>query len=106
MKLEGKEYKLFYSVGAHIAFDNWVVANPKASFVDGIVQKFIIMINAYNMAHGEKQTPPKKEELMNLPNRVLEDIYKAVDEQEKIDTAVTVEAEPVKKGKNAKSPTS
>ena len=100
--INGKEYGLFYSVGAHIAFDNWVIAHPKASLTEGIIQKFICMVNAYNMVHKTKIEPPKKDEVLNLPNRVLEEIFQAVDAQEKKDTEITIEAEP-KKGKNAKT---
>ena len=100
--INGKEYGLFYSVGAHIAYDNWVIANPKASMTEGIIQRFICMVNAYNMEHGKKNAPPTRQEILSLPNRMLEEIYKAVEEQEKVDTETTVIAEP-KKGKNAKT---
>lgn len=103
MEINGKEYNLFYSIGAHIAFDNWAVAHPKASFTEGVMMKFRMMVTAYNDAHGIKDNePPAKEELAVLPNSMFEEIMAAVMECEKRDTERKVNAEP-KKGKNAKS---
>lgn len=102
MKIQGKEYGLFYSIGAHVAFDNWVIANPKASWTEGVLMKFGFMVMAYNSAHKIKQEPPTKEQLAMLPNSVFEELAEAVMECEKADTERKVEAEP-KKGKNARS---
>lgn len=103
MEINGKEYNLFYSIGAHVAYDNWAVANPKASFTEGIIMKFRMMVMAYNDANRIKDNdPPTKEELAILPNSIFEDIMTAVMECEKRDTERKVESEP-KKGKNAKS---
>ena len=98
--INGKEYNLFYSVGAHVAFDNWAVSHPKASFTEGIIQKFIMMCIAYNDAFHEKQETPKKEEIALFPNSVFEEIAEAVNECEKADTERKVEAE-IKNGKSA-----
>lgn len=102
MKINGKEYNLFYSIGAHVAYDSWVVQHPKASFTEGVLMKFTFMVAAYNQAHGLKQEPPTKDQLSVLPNSVFEEIFAAVTECEKADTERKVEAEPAK-GKNAKS---
>ncbi len=97
--INDKEYNLFYSIGAHIAFDNWAVQNPKSSFTEGYIQKFIFMVLAYNNANGIKDNdPPTKEELAVLPNSVFEDIVEAVLRCEKGDTERKVEAAS-KKGK-------
>lgn len=99
MKINGKEYNLYYSIGAHIAYDNWVVSNQNASYTEGVIQKFIFMILAYNNANGIKDNdPPTKEELALLPNSVFEEIMAAVMLCEKADTERKVESEP-KKGK-------
>lgn len=102
MKINGKEYELFYSIGAHVAFDNWAIAHPKASFTEGVMMKFRMMVTAYNDAHHTENEPPTKEELSVLPNSVFEEILAAVMECEKRDTERKIESEP-KKGKNAKS---
>ena len=102
MRINGKEYGLYFSIGAHVAFDNWVIQNPKASWTEGIMMKFIFMVMAYNEEHKIKQNPPKKEELSRLPNWVYEQIAIEVQAQEKADSEQKVEAEP-KKGKNARS---
>lgn len=102
MTINRKEYNLFYSIGAHIAFDNWAVLNPKSSFAEGYIQKFIFMVLAYNEVNGIKNNdPPTKEELALLPNSVFEEIMAEVLQCEKRDTERKVEAEP-KKG-NARS---
>lgn len=101
IKINGKEYNLFYSIGAHIAFDNWAVANQKASYTEGVIQKFIFMVLAYNNANGIKDNdPPEKEELATLPNSVFMEIMEAVNKCEAADTERKVEAEP-KKGRGA-----
>ena len=99
MRINGKEYNLFYSIGAHVAYDNWVITNPKASFTEGVLMKFTFMIAAYNNAHGIKQDPPTRDELAVLPNSIFEEIFQNVTACEKADTERKVEAEP-KKGKN------
>lgn len=105
MEINGKEYGLFYSIGAHVAFDNWAVSNPKASYTEGVIMKFRMMAMAYNDANGIKDNePPTKEEIAVLPNYMFEDIMAAVMECEERDTKRTVEAES-KKGKNARSTT-
>lgn len=103
MEINGKEYNLFYGIGAHVAFDNWAVTHPKASFTEGVLMKFRMMVINYNDAHHiTDNEPPTKEELSTLPNSMYEEIMNAVMECEKRDTERKVVAEP-KKGKNAKS---
>lgn len=100
MKINGKEYGLFYSIGAHIAFDNWAVNHAKSSYAEGVIQKFTCMVLAYNEVNGIKDNdPPTKEELAKLPNSVFEEIMAEVLKCEKADTERKVEAEP----KNGKS---
>lgn len=100
--INGKEYNLYYSIGAHIAYDNWVVANQKASYTEGVIQKFIFMVLAYNNANGIKDNdPPTKEELACLPNSMFEEIMAEVLRCEKADTERKIETES-KRG-NAKS---
>lgn len=101
IKINNKEYNLFYSIGAHIAFDNWAVTHQKASYTEGVIQKFIFMVLAYNNANGiTDNDPPEKEELATLPNSVFMEIMEAVNECEKADTERKVEVEP-KKGRGA-----
>lgn len=101
MKINGKEYGLYYSIGAHIAFDNWVINHPKSSYAEGVIQKFTCMVLAYNDVNGIKDNdPPKKEELAKLPNSMFEEIMAEVLRCERADTERKVEAET--KG-NAKS---
>lgn len=102
------DYKLFYSVGTHIAFDNWAVNNQKASYTEGIIMKFLLMCESYNSAvksgflEGKEQTVPKKEDIAMMPNAYFEEISKMVAACEKRDTTRQVEEEPIK-GKNGKS---
>lgn len=100
-----KETKLFYSVGTHVAFDNWAVSNEKASYTEGVIMKFLFMAEAYNAAvkkgfiEGTEQELPKKEDLAMLPNSCFEEILAMVMECEKRDTKRKVEAD-TKKGKS------
>ena len=102
MRINGKEYGMYYSIGAHVAFDNWAIQNPKASWTEGVLMKFTFMVMAHNSLHKIKQEPPTKEELSMLPNSTFEEIAAAVDACEKADSERKVEAEP-KKGKNGRS---
>lgn len=103
MIINGKEYGLFYSVGAKCAFDNWMVKNGKTKSVsESIVALALYMNEAYTKANGggEKLT---SEMLFSLPAKEYDALAVAVDEQVTADSAVTVEAEP-EKPKKAKSP--
>ena len=102
VNINGKEYGLFYSIGANIAFNNWVLEHKNACFIEGEVQKLLYMMYAYNDTHGIKDEPVSKDIIMNLPNSELAAILEAVKAQEKQDTDRKVEAEPVK-GKNTES---
>lgn len=101
MKIEinGEEYGLYYSLGAHIAFDNWAVNHPKASYAEGVMEKFQLMAAAYNSKNKIKgHDAPGKAELSEMPNYVFNEIMGAVLECEKEDSTRKVEVEP----KNAK----
>lgn len=102
MILNGKEYGLFWSVGARCVWERWVVKNQDAPIAEGYVMKALAMIDAYNAAHGTTEKI-SKQEIFSLPNRDFEALIKAVDAQEKADSAVTIEVEEEnpKKGKSA-----
>lgn len=99
MILNGKEYGLFWSVGARCVWERWVVKNQDAPIAEGYVMKALAMIDAYNMAHKTKEKITK-EEIFNLPNREFEALIKAVDAQEKADSQVSVEVEEEKPKKD------
>ena len=99
LTLNGKEYGLFWSVGARCKWDNWVVQNMKASMTEGYIMKALAMVDAYNKANGTTNKLTK-EDIYNLPNREFEALIAAVDEQEKADSVVTVEAEDEKPKKD------
>ena len=99
IEINEKEYGLYYSVWAHCEFNDWVVANGEKSYVHAIIQKAVIMSKAYCDVHGGTPLSPK--ELMGLPSYVFTELAVAVEEQEKADSARTVETKEVK-SKNAK----
>lgn len=101
VKINGKEYKLAYTIGVMVAYNNWLVAHPKASYVDGVIWRCIYMIKAYNDIHQIKDNAPKYEELMGLPGYVFNDILEEVEKVEKEGSERKVEAEPVKGKKGA-----
>ena len=102
LKLNGKEYGLYWSVGARCMWEGWVVTNQKAPVVEGYVMKALAMIDAYNKAN-KVSGKITKEEIYSLPNREFDALMKAVDAQEEEDSKVTVEAE-AEKPKKARSP--
>ena len=99
IKIGEKEYGLFYTVGVNVAFNEWVIKNPKASYIEGMIMKCIYMIKAYNDAHGLADDAPTKEQIYQMPNVVFNEILKAVEAQEAHDNERQIETEPVK-GKN------
>lgn len=101
ININGKEYGLFYSIEAHIAIDNFIIANPAASMTEGVIERAIAMNTAYNKVHKGGNVL-KKEELLALPNGIFTMLATAVEEQEKADSVISVETEKPK-GKNAKS---
>ena len=96
MKVNGKEYGLFYSVGARLDYEAWVVKHPDAPMSAAYLQQAIYMSQAYAAIHGGDALT--MEELVKLPNSAANAIIEAAREQERIDSGVTVEAE----SKNAK----
>lgn len=98
--VNGKEYGLFYSVGARCKSENYLVSNPKASIVEFKVQQVIYMAEAY----GQKNKVDQKltqAMIYNLPNADLEEILEEAEKQIEADSTKTVESEPEKNGKSA-----
>lgn len=103
MKINGKEFKMFYSTGAHCAWNNYIVLNPKIGASEATVMRAVFMHDAYNKAHDIKESNPiTKETIMNQPYSVLEELEEAIEAQVKKDSKVTVEIDETK-GKNGKS---
>lgn len=102
LTLNGKEYGLFWSIGARCKFDTWIVKNPDAPMSDGIVHRALMMNEAYVKANGggEKLT---LDMIYSLPSKDFDALVKAQEEQFNIDSAISVEAEEEKpkKAKNA-----
>lgn len=101
MIINGKEIRFLYSIGARCNYEEYCINHPKVSVTRAIVNKAIIMNRAYNDANGTTDTVSERE-ILSLPNRELEKLAVELDEQEKADSAITVEVEEVE-GKNAKS---
>lgn len=101
MVIGGKDYGLFWSIGARCKFDTWVIKNPEASMTEGIVYRTLLMNEAYvKVFGGEKLT---LEKIYNLPAKEFDALMKAQQEQLEQDSAVSVEAEE-EKPKKEKSP--
>lgn len=101
MTLNGKEYGLFYSIGARCKFDSWIVNHENASMTEGIVQRTLFMNDAYvKNFGGEKLT---LDIIYSLPAKDFDILMEAQQEQFDKDSAVTVEAEEErpKKARNA-----
>ncbi|MBQ8985878.1 MAG: hypothetical protein IJ100_01330 [Lachnospiraceae bacterium] len=97
MTINGVDYKFFWSVGAHLEYDAWLLANQNATFSEATVQQACIMSKAYNEANGIKGDGLKKSDLLKLPARVLDELLAAVNAQIKADTEITVETKQGKK---------
>lgn len=98
MKINGTEYGFFWSVGAHLEYDAWVLANQGETYSEAVVQQACIMSKAYNEANGIKGDGLKKSDLLMLPARVLDQLIDAVNAQIAADTQTTVETKQGKKG--------
>lgn len=94
--INGKEYGLFYSVGARLDYESWVVKHANAPMSAAYLQQAIFMSKAYAQLHGGDALT--MEDIVKLPNSAANQIIEAAQEQERLDSAVTVEAE----SKNAK----
>lgn len=88
--INGKEYGLFYSVGARCKFDKWLINNQQAPYTEGIIEQAILMNEAYNKANGTKDALTK-DIIYSLPARELDALSEAVDAQRTADSTVTVE---------------
>ncbi len=100
MKINGKEYGFFYSVGAVCDINDWIVKNPERSYYSAVMQKAVVMSKAYCKKHGG--TPLTLKDLIDLPAYVLLELETVLTEQEKKDSERTVEIAEDKSG-NAES---
>lgn len=105
MKINGREIGLFYSVGAHCELDDFIVQHPNISETHVRVQEAVILNHAYHLAHPEDKTAPlTTEEILSLPNAVLDNLVREVAQKELEDSGLTVETEETEDtGKNAES---
>ena len=97
ININGTEYGLFWSVGAHLEYDAWVLAHQGATYSDAIVEQACIMSKAYDEAHGIERGGFTRSDIKNLPARFLDELIDAANAQVKADTEVTVETKPGKK---------
>lgn len=95
IKINGREYGLFYSVGAHCKFDDYIVAHQDLSYTRGVIQKAIIMSEAYAQLHGGDIL--KSSDILGLPNKVFAELKAAVEKQERIDSGLEIEVEASEK---------
>lgn len=110
MTINGREVGFFYSVGAHCAYSDYIIKNPEDSVAAAVLKKAELMNEAWLEAKrdaGETDLPEAltAAELHKLPARVFIELTQILEEQEKKDCEVTVEAEEPKegKGKNGRS---
>lgn len=107
MIINGREVGLFYSVGAHCAYSEYLIKHPDESVSSAVIQKAVLMNKAWLDAQkkeGNTDLPAAltRDELYSLPMAVLNELIKEIDAQEKADSEVTVETQEPK-GKKAKS---
>lgn len=102
MLLNNKEIGFYYSVWAHCEYMDYLVAHQQVSTARAIMQKALIMNEAYIKAGygGERLTP---EDFEDLPGSAFLQIQQELTEQEKKDSAVTVETK-APKGKKTVNP--
>ena len=110
MIINNRDVGFFYSVGAHCAYSDFLIKNPEASVSAAVLQKAILMNEAWLEARKEAgetdlPAPLTEEELKKCPMHVFNSMVLEIDAQEKRDSEVTVETEEPKegKGKNGKS---
>lgn len=104
MYINNREIGLFYSVGAHCAYSDYIIKHPDENISSAMIQKAILMNKAWLDAkkrEGEANLPKPltREELYELPASVLSELIDAVNAQEKLDSEVTVETEEPKRKK-------
>lgn len=99
VKINGREYGLFYSVKAHCRYDDYICEHQNVSITRAVIQKAIFMSEAYCALYGG--TALKSSDIMDLPNYEYAKLMQAVMEQEAEDSKVEIETEPTEK--NAES---
>ena len=110
MIINKREVGFFYSVGAHCAYSDYIIKNPEDPVSEAVLKKAVLMNAAWLEARreaGETDLPEPLtvEELKKCPMSVFAVLASEIEEQEKKDSEVTVEAEEPKegKGKNGRS---
>lgn len=93
MNINGKELGLYYSVWAHISWNNYIVKNPQMSVAEAQLEKVMLMHKAWGKANKVPESKlVTKDDILALPNRYFNEIVALADAQEKADTEVSVEA--------------
>lgn len=97
MTINGCEYGFYYSVGAHIDYEDFIIKHPEVGQIRANVELACIMNREYNKANGIKGKELRPEDLRKLPNAVLTELMDQVNAQMKLDNEVSVETKPAKK---------
>ena len=104
MKINDREVKFSYSIGAHCDFSDWVVTHQDSSGARAQVVKAVMMHKAYLEMTGDKTTPALTEkEVRGLPVYILKEMIEEMKAAEARDSERTVEVDEggAKKGKAA-----
>ena len=100
MQINGKELGMAYTVGAHVEWQNWIVANSEKSLVQAKLESVIIMHKWWCL---QNKIPEKervtREEILAQPNSIFDEMTDLAEAIMKNDKEVTVEAK-------SKNPTS
>lgn len=94
MEINGKEFGMAYTVGAHVRWNSYIVSHQQSAFAEAQFEKALIMHDEWcrinKVPDGKKVT---KAELLAQPFRVFEEITQLCDAQVKADGEQTVELE-------------
>lgn len=100
ININGKKYNLFWSVGARLEYDEWIVSHQDSGTVsESIVRQAVAMSRAYNDANGikDKDAVLTIEEIKRQPASFLDELSEVVRATIQGDSETTVETKPGKR---------
>lgn len=101
MKVNGKEFGMYWSVHAHIKWESYILKNKDKAYSEAMMAQAMIMHDEWCRVNKIPESKHVKiEEIYDLPEKSYNEIVTLAEAQRKADSEVSIEAIEVD-GKNA-----
>ena len=103
-KIGERDIGLMYTIGVHCDYSDILIEQPDISVAAALIEKALLMNQAYLEATKSQAAPLTREDLRAMPFWQFAELTKAIKEQENIDSRIEIHTkEPEDQQKNAGS---